>query len=68
MKIWTILKLPKGLKFDFTGDMETTLKVGDVVYLWTDKELIEGNYEHIIYSTATILKCASYDVYLAEVN
>ena len=68
MEIWTISKLPKGHIFDFTGDMRTNLQVGDSIYLWTDKEKIDGNYEKIIYATAKILKCSSYDVYQAEVQ
>jgi hypothetical protein len=68
MEIWTISRLPKGLVFDFTGDMRTNLSVGDTVYLWNEKELVEGNYEKIIYSTAKILKCASYDVFQAQVE
>ena len=67
MEIWTIAKLEKGRIFEFTGDMKTKMKVGDIVSLWNKSEAVDGEWKHIIYSVAKILKAETYDVYQAEV-
>ncbi len=65
MKIFTEWKIGVNATFTFWGDGEEILEVGDIIYIWQDRNRY-GLGEEVIYGTAEIVKVLQNNYYEAK--